>query len=177
MISFLWAQDQHGLIGKDGTLPWHLPDDLHFFKSVTINQIMVMGRKTFEGMGKKPLPNRTNIVLTHQPEYSADDGVIVYHSAESVLDYAASFPDKNLVIVGGAHVFASFKGIPDVLYVTRLAGSFEGDTYMTDIDFEPFDLITSRTVENDDPALTHTFEAWVRRDNHDLIEQIKRDNA
>ena len=68
MLIAIWAQDKNGLIGKENHLPWHLPNDLRFFKETTINHTLVMGRKTFEGMGGRPLPNRQTIVLTRDKE-------------------------------------------------------------------------------------------------------------
>jgi len=162
MIAFLWAEDAKGLIGKQGRLPWHLPDDLHYFRELTEGQIVVMGRKTFDGL-KRPLPDRTNIVLTHQVDYDAPDGVIVYHDPASIMDYATSHPDQNLIIIGGANLFASFTGIPDTLYRTRLEGTFDGDTYMLPIDYSQYTLTKSTPVDNPDPALRHTFEVWTRK--------------
>lgn len=86
MLIALWAQDQKGLIGADGTLPWHLPNDLKFFKEQTINNTIIMGRKTFEGMGKRLLPQRTTIVLTSDPHYQAN-GALVMHDREEILAY------------------------------------------------------------------------------------------
>ncbi|KRM72614.1 dihydrofolate reductase [Lacticaseibacillus brantae] len=162
MIAFLWAEDADGIIGRNGRLPWHLPDDLHYFRELTEGQIVVMGRKTFEGL-KRPLPDRTNIVLTHQVDYEAPDDVIVYHDAPAVIAYAETKPDQNLIIIGGANLFASFTGIPDVLYRTKLAGHFEGDTHMLPIDYSQYALTKSTAVTNPDPQLTHTFEVWTRK--------------
>ncbi len=163
MIAYVWAQDQNGLIGRDGDLPWHLPDDLKFFKERTINQIIVMGRKTFTGMGSRPLPKRTNIVLTRQATVAADSSVLVMHDKEAVLKYAQMHADQDLMIIGGAEIFRLFADVVETLYVTRIAGSFEGDTYMTDLPWATFEQTAARTVINDQPELTHTFETWVRR--------------
>lgn len=78
MLAAIWAQDEQGVIGKEGKLPWHLPNDLKFFKEKTIHNTLVLGRATFEGMGCRPLPNRTTIVLTSNPDYRAE-GVLVMH--------------------------------------------------------------------------------------------------
>ncbi|WP_461213084.1 dihydrofolate reductase [Lacticaseibacillus sp. GG6-2] len=162
MIAFLWAQAANGIIGRDGRLPWHLPDDLKYFKANTLGQLTVMGRKTYLGLPKRPLPGRVNVVLTHDPDFQAEGAVIV-HSRDELLALAASHPDQNVVITGGAGVFASLADLPDTLLVTRLAGDFEGDVTMTPIDWQAYQLESSRTVENPDPALTHTFEVWQRR--------------
>ena len=86
MVAFLWAQDRDGVIGKDGHLPWHLPDDLHYFRTQTEGKMMVVGRRTYESFPKRPLPDRTNVVLTHQAAYQAP-GAIVLHQVAEVLDY------------------------------------------------------------------------------------------
>lgn len=162
MIAFLWAQDANGVIGKDGTLPWHLPDDLKFFKAHTLGQLVVMGRKTFTGMDSRPLPRRTNVVLTRDPEYHAD-GVTVLHDREAVLALAAMHPDQNLMIIGGAQIFKLFMDDVDTLYVTQIAGAFDGDVTMPDVPWGDFTRVEARTVTNDDPQLTHTFETWQRQ--------------
>lgn len=84
MLAAIWAQDENGLIGKEDRLPWRLPNDLKFFKQMTEANTLVMGRKTFEGMGSRPLPNRQTIVLTRDSSYKAE-GVHVMHSVEDVL--------------------------------------------------------------------------------------------
>ena len=83
MLAAIWAQDENGLIGKENKLPWRLPNDLKFFKQMTESNTLVMGRKTFEGMGSRPLPNRHTIVLTHNRDYTAE-GVMVMHSIDEV---------------------------------------------------------------------------------------------
>lgn len=162
MIAFLWAQAANGIIGRAGRLPWHLPDDLHYFKAKTLGQLTVMGRKTYLGLPKRPLPGRTNVVLTHDPAFEAA-GAEVVHSRAELLALAAAHPDQDVVITGGAGVFASLADLPDTLLVTRLAGAFAGDVTMTPIAWERFALESARKVEDADPALTHTFEVWRRR--------------
>lgn len=162
MIAFLWAQAANGVIGKNGRLPWHLPDDLAYFKQQTLGQLTVMGRKTYLGLPKRPLPGRTNVVLTHDVTFAAP-GVVVVHSAAELCALAAKHPDQNVVITGGAQVFASLKDLPDTLWVTRLAGEFDGDVVMSDLPWQAFKLVASRKVIMADPQLTHTFETWQRQ--------------
>ncbi|WP_179395381.1 dihydrofolate reductase [Lacticaseibacillus absianus] len=163
MIAFLWAEAHNGVIGNEQTLPWHLPDDLKFFKQQTLGQLVVMGRTTYDGLRKRPLPGRTNIVLTRQTDYAAP-GAVVVHDRDAVLALAAAHPEQALMIVGGAQVFALFADVVDTLYVTRLAGEFVGDVKMPALDWDAFTRVAARTVEDPDPALTHTFETWQRRD-------------
>ena len=84
MLAAIWAQDEQGVIGKEGKLPWHLPNDLKFFKEKTIHNTLVFGRATFDAMGCRPLPNRTTIVLTSHPNYRTA-GVLVMPSVEEIL--------------------------------------------------------------------------------------------
>ena len=161
MIAFVWAQDANGTIGKDGKLPWHLHDDLQYFKQRTLNQIVVMGRKTFAGMGGRPLPKRTNVVLTRNVAYTAS-GATVLHSREEVLAFAAQHPERKLMIIGGSQVFKLFMDDVDSLYVTRIAGEFAGDTTMPAVPWAEFVLTDSKHVQTVDPQLAHDFETWQR---------------
>ncbi|WP_225047280.1 dihydrofolate reductase [Lacticaseibacillus kribbianus] len=162
MIAFLWAQAANGVIGKDGRLPWHLPDDLAFFKAQTLGQLTVMGRSTWEALPKRPLPGRTNVVMTRQAGYRAP-GAVVCPDVDAVLALAAAYPEQDLVVTGGAQVFAAFAKLVDTLWVTRLAGDFDGDVVMPPLDWDAFTRVAARTVTDADPALTHTFETWVRQ--------------
>ncbi|QVI35854.1 dihydrofolate reductase [Lacticaseibacillus chiayiensis] len=162
MTEFLWAQDRNGVIGKDGRLPWHLPDDLHYFRAQTVGKIMVVGRRTYESFPKRPLPERTNVVLTYQANYQAP-GAVVLHDVSEVFAYAKQHPDQDLVIAGGAQIFTAFKDDVDTLLVTRLDGSFDGDTKMIPLDWDAFTKVSSRTVEDANPDLTHTYEVWKKK--------------
>lgn len=124
-IIAVWAEDESGLIGKDNGLPWKKPEDLKHFKETTINQIIVMGSKTFDGLGKRALPNRTTIVLSRDLDYKAN-GVIVYNSIDEVLENT----DKDLYIVGGKEIYKSFFPYYTNLIKTEIKGIHEGDTYI-----------------------------------------------
>lgn len=125
MISFLLAMDKNGLIGKDNDLPWYLPADLKYFKRVTMGHPIVMGRKTYESIGK-PLPGRRNIVLTHNENFQAS-GCEVYHEPEAILSQVKE--GEEWFVIGGAGVFNAFKPHVDRLYITYIDHEFEGDTY------------------------------------------------
>lgn len=162
MIAFVWAEDQAGTIGHKGRLPWHLPDDLAFFKRVTLGQLMVMGRKTYEGLPKRPLPGRTNVVVTRDPALVLP-GATVVTSKQAVLALAQANLNQDVMVVGGAQVFAMFMDVVDTLYVTRLAGTFEGDVTMPSVPWAQFELTASKTVFMPEKAYTHTFETWRRK--------------
>lgn len=162
-VAFIWAEAANGVIGKDGHLPWHLRDDLQYFKRRTLGQIVLMGRKTFVGMGSRALPQRDNLVLTRQADFAAPDSAItVVHSPAEALLYSAARPDQTLFVIGGAGVFSVFADQADTLYVTRIAGDFAGDVVMPPLDYSQFRRAEARTVVNADPQLTHTFETWER---------------
>ncbi len=126
MISFLVAMDQNRVIGKDNALPWHLPDDLKFFKRVTMGHPIVMGRKTYESIGK-PLPGRENIIITRNTEYQAD-GCTILHSVEELQKYLDK-KEEEVFIIGGAQLFNDTFPIADRLYITEIHHEFEGDTF------------------------------------------------
>lgn len=173
-VSIVVAVAENGVIGRNNALPWHLPDDLKYFKSVTIGKPVVMGRKTFESIGR-PLPKRTNIVLTRREGWSAD-GVKVVHSLSQALELvrtlATEAPQEQgqdviapeVMIIGGADIFALALPMADRLYLTRVLGSPEGDTY-----FPPFDPADWSEVSSipgqpaDDGAHTHDFVVLDRR--------------
>jgi len=124
-IAFVVACDRRGVMGRDGALPWHLPADLAHFRRLTLEKPVIMGRKTFEAIGK-PLPRRLNIVMTREPEYRAD-GCVVAHSVDGALAAAGGAPE--VAIIGGSNVFDAFAKLVDVVYLTRVAADIPGDTY------------------------------------------------
>lgn len=131
MISFIWAESKGGVIGLNNNLPWRLPEDLRFFKKTTLGYPIVMGRKTFESFGSRPLPKRENVILTTDQSFGAD-GITVIHSVDDALKMA---DEKDLFVIGGANVFKQFLPHADRLYVTKIEAEFDGDTV---IDFIPW---------------------------------------
>lgn len=130
-ISIIVAMDASGLIGRDGDLPWRLPADLRRFRRITMGKPVVMGRRTLESLGK-PLDGRLNIVLTRRGDY-APEGASVAHSLDEALAMARKDLDATgedeVMILGGASLFAEVLPRADRLYLTRVEGAFEGDTY------------------------------------------------
>lgn len=129
MISYIVAHDPNLVIGKDNQLPWHLPGDLAYFKKQTMGKAMVMGRKTFESIGR-PLPGRLNIVVTRNPDYCAD-GAVVVNSIEEAMSRAEEYAPEVMVI-GGAGLFNELMERADRLYITLIKQPFDGDTYFPD---------------------------------------------
>ena len=144
MLIGIWAQDKNGVIGKDGNLPWYIPRDLQLFKETTMGETVVMGRTTFEGMGKRVLPGRRNIVLTSDKNYH-HEGVEVLHSTKEVLDKSKG---KVFYIIGGSKVFESFMPFIDLLTVSVIDGYFDGDAMIPDVDWWNFDSLNV-TQEHD----------------------------
>lgn len=126
MISLMVAHDPSYVIGKDNKLPWHIPEDLAYFKKHTVGKGMVMGRNTYESIGR-PLPKRRNIIVTRNNDYQAE-GADVVHTIEDAIRLAESVHDEVMVI-GGEQIFRSVLPIADRLYITLIHKNFEGDTY------------------------------------------------
>lgn len=157
----IWAQDLNGVIGKNGSLPWHIPRDLRFFKTMTLSKTLVMGRATFDGMNQRLLPQRKSIILTRQTDYQVQ-GAVVLHSLSEVLDYKAQHPAEDLVVIGGAHTFQLFLPYCDVIYRTVIEAVYEGDVHMLSL---PADFHLAWQKFEPVSELNHEsliFEKWVR---------------
>ena len=125
-ISLIAAMAKGRVIGKDNDMPWHLPADLKHFKSLTVGKPVIMGRKTLASMGNKPLPKRTNIVLTRQEDFVAE-GCVVVKSLDAAIEAAGSC--EEVIIMGGATVYEAAKEKVDTMYLTFIDATIEGDTY------------------------------------------------
>lgn len=134
------AMDENGLIGKNNQLPWHLPADLKHFKAITTGHPIIMGRKTYESIGR-PLPNRTNIVVTKDPEYHATGCIVVTTIDEAIQQAAAASTDKAFII-GGSTIYQQTMDRIDRLYMTIVHHAFEGDTYLNNFNLSDWKEIT-----------------------------------
>jgi len=142
-ITVVAAVARNGVIGRDGGLPWHLPEDLRRFKAMTMDHVLVMGRKTFESIGRA-LPGRTTIVVTRQPDWPAPEGVLVAPSVEAALQQAAALDDDGLV-VGGAEIYRQALDRADVLELTEVDAEPEGDVHFPEVDWSRW-IETGRIV-------------------------------
>jgi dihydrofolate reductase len=131
-ISIIAALSSNNVIGRDNQLPWHLGTDLKRFKQLTMGHHLIMGRKTFESVGK-PLPGRINVVITREPGYSAE-GITVVHSLEEGIRLAVEAGDEEPFIGGGAQIFEQSMHRADRMYLTRVHAELEGDTFFPDFD-------------------------------------------
>lgn len=125
MISLVYAQSRNGIIGADGGLPWHLPSDLRRFKDTTMGKPIIMGRKTWEGLPRRPLPGRLNIVVTRQKGFLAD-GAVVVSSVEAAVVAAGDVPE--ICVIGGGEIYGMFLPLADRIYLTAVGVDVDGDT-------------------------------------------------
>ncbi|KKI88693.1 dihydrofolate reductase [Bacillus sp. SA1-12] len=139
MISLLYAMDKNRLIGRNNQLPWHLPQDLAYFKRVTMNHKIVMGRKTYESIGK-PLPGRENIIITRDKNFSCE-GCKVLHSIDEFLALANKC-EEEIFVIGGSEIFKEILPYTDRLYVTHIYHDFEGDTYFPETEDNDWKVIS-----------------------------------
>ncbi len=134
MISIIVAVSENNVIGKDNDLVWHLPADMKFFKEKTSGHCVITGRKNYESIPLKfrPLPNRTNIVITRQKEYDAM-GAIVVGSLEEAIEKAKQTGDDEIFIMGGGEIFKQSIPFTDRIYLTKIHHSFEGDVFFPEL--------------------------------------------
>jgi len=132
LISLIAAVAENGLIGKDNKLPWHLPADLRFFKNTTMGHPIIMGRKNFESIGRA-LPGRTNIVLTRNPNFTAE-GAIKAGSLKESFDIAQKTGTEECFVIGGAEIYKEALPFCQKLYITRVHGVFEGNIFMPEFE-------------------------------------------
>ena len=160
MISLLVAYAHGRVIGKDGKIPWRLPNDSRYVKRVTTGHTVVMGRTTFESIGR-PLPNRRNVVLTRHNTLEIP-GVEVVHSVEEVLALNDGLDD--LFVLGGENVYRQFLPLADRLYITEIDYKTEGDTFFPEWDRSAFRLISMQEGTLDEKnTLSHIFYVYERK--------------
>ena len=147
----IWAQTKNGVIGKDQVMPWHLPAELQLFKQTTTGHAILMGRVTYEGLNKRVLPNRTNIILSRDDKYDVEnETVLLKTSVEDVLNWYKS-QNLSLFIIGGEKVIRLFEPYLEELYQTVIDAELEGDTYFPEnFQWDQFQLVDERTIEKDE---------------------------
>jgi dihydrofolate reductase len=170
------AMDRQHLIGKNNTLPWHLPADLKHFKALTIGKPIIMGRKTYESIGR-PLPGRTTIVLSRDTGVKLHDEVILTHTLSDALevgkDVAFGMGVEEAMIVGGADIY--FQSLPRVerMYLTRVHGIFAGDAYFPDYDRRDWGVIHEEHHPADEiNSAAYSFITLERRHHHHSGETV-----
>ncbi|OLY93308.1 dihydrofolate reductase [Cnuella takakiae] len=162
LISFVVAADEGNVIGKDNQLPWHLPNDLKYFKNITWGMPILMGRKTYDSIGK-PLPGRKNIVITRSMNWQ-QDGVAVVHSVADALKQAAEAGVREIFVIGGAEIFRTAYPQASRLYLTRVHHCFEGDVFLPPVDENSWQLVKEVPCAADEKnAYAHTFQVWEKK--------------
>lgn len=137
MINIIVAMTSDHVIGNSNDLPWYLPNDLRHFKELTLGNVVIMGRKTYESIVArigKPLPNRTNIILTRDKEFSQPDCIV----ANSFEDAIEKSPSKKIFVIGGEQIYKLALDSADVLYITEVDAKIKGDAFFPDIDSKRF---------------------------------------
>ncbi|QQT23872.1 dihydrofolate reductase [Staphylococcus equorum] len=158
-LSILVAHDQQRVIGVDNTLPWHLPNDLKHVKKLSTNHTLVMGRATFDSIGK-PLPNRRNVVLTRNKSFQ-HEGVDVIHSMEDIFDLPG-----HVFVFGGQLLYEEMIDKVDDMYITVIEDKFNGDTFFPPYTFEDWEVESSVKGELDEKnTIPHTFLHLIRKKN------------
>lgn len=156
MISFIVAMSENGVIGVDNHLPWNIPEDLKRFKKVTTGHPILMGRKTFESIGK-PLPNRTNIIISRNKEYRAE-GTVTCTSIEEALEWANKAPgSEEIFVIGGAEIFKMALPMAKRIYLTIVHWPFEGDVHFS-WPIKGFKEKTKESLGSNPPSTFFIFE-------------------
>jgi len=164
MMNAILACDGQGGIAKNGVMPWpHNAEDLKHFKKLTTDAMVVMGRKTWEAADMpSPLPNRTNIVVTRNPDYQLNDAIVLSDNISSRLTSMAK--SNTMFVIGGAALFEQLMPDINILYLTRIAGNYDCDTFLSmDKILSQFELIDSIEINR-----TTRFETYITRQIHDL---------
>ncbi len=160
-ISLIVAAANNNAIGKEGGMPWHLPNDLRHFKNLTWGMPVVMGRKTFESLGK-PLAGRKNIVISRQQGWSAP-GAVVVKSIEDALFVAREADMKEVMVIGGGEIYKSLFDRVKRIYLTRVEAEPDADTFFPVIDPQQWHLMSQKNHEADEKnAYNYSFQVWER---------------
>lgn len=152
IVSSIAAVAQNRVIGKDNDLIWRLPNDLRFFKTHTSGHTVIMGRKTYESMGRA-LPKRTNVVVTRNTSWQAE-GVVVCHSLQEAIDYAQAQGETEAFVIGGGEIYRQSMQLINKLYYTHVHAEVEGDTYFPAVDWQHWHEVERTDHEADD---RHTY--------------------
>jgi len=162
MVSLLVAAAEKNEIGKNNQLLWHLPNDMKFFKNTTWAMVVIMGRKTFESLGK-PLKGRMNIVITAQPGWKAEN-VTTANSLQDAIDKATKASYKEIFIIGGGEIYKQSMAIANSIYLTRVHANFDADTFFPEINQEQWKQVSNENFSKDGKHIfDYSFQKWVRK--------------
>lgn len=159
MICIIAAYDRNRLIGKEGGMPWYIPGELKRFRRLTENNVVIMGRKTFESLGK-PLPGRINIVLSRNEKFEGEN-LYSATSLNKALEMAKEkWPDKEIYIGGGANLYRQTLDMAQALYITEIDAEFDGDTYFPDFEESKFEKKVEARYES---TVSYTYVTYKRK--------------
>ncbi len=163
VISLIAAVARNGVIGKDNKLPWNLPDDLKYFREKTKGHPVIMGKKTFLSVGR-PLPGRTNIILTHEKDFSAL-GCLLAASLTEAFELAETAPGgEEVFVIGGAEIYRQTLPLAQKLYLTLVDADFDGDTFFPEFDRSAWQEIEAREGKVDsENKIPHRFTVLVKK--------------
>lgn len=163
IISLIAAASTNNVIGKDNKLLWHLPNDMKFFRNTTWGMPVIMGRKTFESLGR-PLAGRTNIVITRQKDWQPD-GAFVVHDLKGAMTVAAGTDAKEAFIIGGGEIYQQTLPLTQRLYLTRVHTTIDADAYFPEINFADWNLLSQLDFKADEKhAYAYSFQVWERKE-------------
>lgn len=158
VLSLIVAVDREMCIGKDNQIPWHLPNDLKYFKRVTTGNTIIMGRKTFDSLGR-PLPNRVNIVITRDKSFIAPEGVVICHSLDEAIEAASREGKEEVFVIGGGTIYKEALPKANRLYITfvdTIVG--EGDTFFPKVNFTQWrEISKEQGLLDDKNTINHEF--------------------
>jgi dihydrofolate reductase len=165
IISLIAARSRNGVIGRNNDLPWKLPDDMKYFMTTTRGHVVIMGRKNYDSLpaSYKPLPNRTNVVVTRQRAFHAPACVVV-HDMNQALEVARKNNESETFVIGGAEIYALALPSADRLYLTEIDADIQGDTYFPSFEREEW-RVTSRTHHDADEKHAYPFDFVVYQRN------------
>ena len=162
IISLIVAAASNNAIGKDGQLPWHLPEDMKHFKNITWGMPVIMGRKTFESLGK-PLPGRKNIIVTRQPGWK-QKGTVGVKTIEDALFLAKETDAKEAMVIGGGEIYKSLFDKAKRIYMTRVEAEPEADTFFPELDTKEWKLVAQEYHSKDEKHLyDFTYETYLKK--------------
>jgi dihydrofolate reductase len=164
IVSLIVAVAKNNVIGKDNDLIWRLPNDMKYFREKTTNHHIITGRKNYISIPEKfrPLPNRTNIVLTRQADFE-EEGCVVLHALETAIQYAKSNDETEVFIIGGGQIYkeALEKGVINKMYITHVDADFEGDTFFPEIEKDLWNKISKEPHSSDEKhSYPYTFAVY-----------------
>ncbi len=143
------AKSDNNVIGKSNDLVWHMPADLKFFKNKTRGKLVIMGRKTFASIGNKPLPGRPTIIITRNPEFTAEECRVV-NNIDKAFELAEQDGIDEVYILGGAQIYEKTIGLADKMFITEIKSTFEGDAFFPEIDKNYWVEVSRETFEPDE---------------------------